>query len=345
MAALPHSAHAHRLLGTALTAANAPDDAAHAFREALRLDPRCEAAAVALADLLVDRGPDHYSAAEALLNKTLSHISSVRLMTSLGKVCGLMGNFQDAIEQLNTAISIAADPSEATAELENIEALMRDSMQGDGQTGALGDSGGGGGDAYSPADSRGDSRGVSPCGGEDSNVGMHSGGRDMGGGGGGMDGGMHSGVHSGVHSGPGHPHAQAHGLDALNGMNGMGLGMSMTSMASSAMSAMSAADLDTTHVEDMSGHGHSGLGLSMGMSSDGMAMSGMSAGSSGGRSGARSGHMGIRGMGALGGEDSMSDSAGGGGDRGGAEGMGISGIAGGSPLGQPDFGSSPAYYT
>ena len=144
VAALPHSAHAHRLLGKALLAADVPEDAAGALREALRLDPRCEPAAIALATLLIDTGPSHYPAAEVLLRRTLSHISSVSLMTCLGKVCGLLGKFQDAIEQLNTAISIAADPTDATGELENIEALLRESGQGGGrQAGALGDCGAG----------------------------------------------------------------------------------------------------------------------------------------------------------------------------------------------------------
>jgi hypothetical protein len=321
-----------------------PEDAADALREALRLDPRCEPAAVALAKLLVDTGPSHYPAAEALLRKTLSHISSVSLMTCLGRVCGLLGKFQDAIEQLNTAISIAADPTDAAGELENIEALLRDSGQGGGQqSGTLGDCGGG--DAYSPAESRGDYPSAPASGDDDSDVVMHSamlsGGGGRRGGGGGIDGTPHS----GAHGAPRHPHAHAHGLDSLNGMDGMGLGMSMTSMASSAMSALSAADLDITHVEDVSGHGVD-ISMAMGSSRMGMGMSGTSVGTSAGRSGTRSArsvrHMGIPGIGALGGEDSMSDSVVTAGERG-SEGVG--GIAGDSPRGQPDFGSSPEYYT
>ena len=124
--ALPLSAQSHEMLGAALISANMAKEAVEALNTALRLDPRNEAAALQLADVLIASGPQHYGAARALLSKTLSLMSSARLLTTLGRVLALLGEHSDAIEKLNTAITIASDPSVPMAELEKVEATLRE---------------------------------------------------------------------------------------------------------------------------------------------------------------------------------------------------------------------------
>jgi hypothetical protein len=99
------------------------------FEKALALDPRCESAAVALADVYIEKGVKFYPNASKLLTTTLGQVSSVRLLTRLGKLNGLMGDYEAAIERLNTAISIATEPAEPIAELERIETLLREPGQ------------------------------------------------------------------------------------------------------------------------------------------------------------------------------------------------------------------------
>jgi len=137
VSALPQCAQAYQILGLATISSSmgptpeASEEASQLFAKALELDPRCEKAALNLADIYINKGPSHYVAAATLMTKTLVRQSSVALLTCLGKVRGLMGDYESAIGVLNKAIAMANDPAIPLQELERVESLLRNNGNGE----------------------------------------------------------------------------------------------------------------------------------------------------------------------------------------------------------------------
>jgi len=125
---LPNSSQAHCLVGQVLSTTSghgAQEEAFRSFQTALNLEPRCVDAAASMTAILLKKGETYYEAAISLLRETLQRVSSVKIITLLGKCLGLIGDFPAAIEQLNIAISMSKDSSEAIAELEVVESQMK----------------------------------------------------------------------------------------------------------------------------------------------------------------------------------------------------------------------------
>lgn len=124
----PSSSQCFAMLGKVIMksdSANGRNEAKLVLKKALKLNPKNVAAALALSDVLCKE--DSYEQAYKCLMEVVEVMPTYKLRCRLGKVLGILGRHDEAIQQLHCAMSTAPTPdlSEALTELEMLEGSMR----------------------------------------------------------------------------------------------------------------------------------------------------------------------------------------------------------------------------
>ncbi|GBG23822.1 Anaphase-promoting complex subunit 7 [Hondaea fermentalgiana] len=127
---MPKNPRAIVLVGRVLaqTSGDGPKKAKKAYLKALKLDPKCHEAAIALADLNIEEEKHNFMSelkpAVEILQEALRHSRREELHVKLGDVFVMNGRYPQALHHYNAALSLNSNCYSAKEGLERIESEM-----------------------------------------------------------------------------------------------------------------------------------------------------------------------------------------------------------------------------